>query len=103
VAAGAQQQIDLLIDALQGQESSLILVVTYPNGEVTRSVHYLTHGGGTIAWEIPANVGVGEATFRLSLNGCTCGAQNTIPRQSTVEGTIDGTFLIHIAQPPPSD
>ncbi len=91
---GGQQQLTIQIDEVQGRRTSLILVVTYPSGEIERSLHYVDSGMGTIAWKIPANAGLGEATFRLVANGCTCGEHNTIPQQSAVDGTVEGSFAI---------
>lgn len=100
VELGGQQQIQVQIDEVQERRISLILIVTYPNGEIARSLHYIEHGAATIAWMIPADATLGEATFQLIVNGCSCGEHNTIPQQSTVAGRVEGTFMI--GRPPKS-
>lgn len=82
------------LDEIAEQRTSLILVVTYPSGVIERSLHYVDRGVGTIAWPIPTTAGVGETSFRLVVNRCACGEHNTIPQQTTVEGTVAGTLLI---------
>ncbi len=94
VQPGDQQQINVQIDEIAEQRTSLILVVTYPSGVIERSLHYVDHGVGTIAWPIPVASGVGETNFRLVVNGCACGEHNTIPQQATVASTVAGTFMI---------
>ncbi len=98
VQPGTTQRLDIHIDEITGRRTSLILVVTYPSGEIARSLHYVDSGVGAIAWAIPTDAGVGEATFRLIVDGCTCGEHNTIPRQSAVDGTVDGSFVIGASQ-----
>lgn len=94
VEPGATQRLDIRIDELPDRRTSLILVVTYPSGEVSRSLHYIDGGVGSVEWSIPAAAGVGEATFRLIADGCACGEKNTIPRQAAVDGTVEGRFVV---------
>ncbi len=94
IQPGATQQLDIHIAELPERRTSLILVVTYPSGEIARSLHYIDGGSGAIAWLIPATAGSGEVTFRLVVNGCACGEHNTIPQQTAVGGTVAGSFVI---------
>ena len=94
VQPGATQRLAIQLDAAPDRRMSLILVVTYPSGEVARSLHYIDGGRGAIDWAIPANAGAGEATFRLVADACACGDHNTIPRQGVVDGTVEGAFMI---------
>ena len=94
VQSGDLQQITVQLDEIAEQRTSLILVVTYPSGVIERSLHYVDRGVGTIAWPIPAAAGVGETSFRLVVNGCACGEHNTIPQQTAVAGTVEGSFVI---------
>ena len=94
IQPGAQQTIDVQIDELPGRLTSLILVVTYPNGETSRSLHSIEDGMGSITWTVPTDAGAGKATFQLIADGCTCGEKNTIPRQPAVDGTVEGTFVV---------
>lgn len=98
ITPGATQRLDIHIAELPDRRTSLILVVTYPSGEIDRSLHYVDGGVGVIEWTIPADAGVGEATFRLIADGCACGEHNTIPRQPAVDGTVAGSFVIRAAQ-----
>lgn len=91
---GATQRLAIQLDAAPERRISLILVVTYPSGEVARSLHYIDGGRSVIEWPIPATAGAGEATFRLVADACACGDHNTIPRQATVAGTVAGAFTI---------
>jgi hypothetical protein len=94
VQSGDHQQINVQIAEVAERRIPLILVVTYPSGEIVRSLHYVERGVGSIAWEIPADAGAGEAAFRLIADGCACGEHNTIPLQNPVDGTVEGTFVV---------
>ena len=94
VQPGVMQRLNIQLDESPARRTSLILVVTYPSGEIARSLHYIDGERGAIAWPIPATAGVGEASFRLVVNGCACGEHNTIPQQTSVEGTVGGSFVI---------
>lgn len=94
VQPGAIQRLDIHIAELLDRRTALILVVTYPSGEIARSLHSIDGGRGAIDWPIPATAGVGDATFRLVVNGCGCGEHNTIPQQTAVAGTVTGSFVI---------
>lgn len=96
VKQGAEQTLAIQIDELEGRRTSLILVVTYPSGEVARSLHYIESGMGTISWTVPTDAGIGNASFRLIADGCTCGEQNTIPKQKAVDGRVEGEFTIYV-------
>lgn len=94
VAPGTTQSLAIQIDELKGRRTSLILVVTYPNGDIARSLHSIESGQGTITWTIPSDVGEGEASFRLIADGCTCGEADATAQQAAVDGTLEGTFVI---------
>lgn len=98
ITLGETQKLAIQIDEVAGRRTSIILVVDYPSGEIERSLHYVESGQGTIDWTIPSNAGIGEATFRLIADGCTCGEKNTIPRQAAVDGTVEGHFVIGALQ-----
>ena len=93
-APGTTQSLAIEIDELEGRRTSLILVVTYPNGDISRSLHSVESGQGAITWTIPSDVGEGEASFRLIADGCTCGEDDATAQRAAVDGTLEGTFII---------
>lgn len=98
VAPGATQRLTIQLAALPERRTTLILVVTYPSGAVARSLHTIDGERGAIEWPIPADAGVGEATFRLVADACACGVHNSIPLQDPMEGTVAGRFVIGALQ-----
>ncbi len=94
VEAGGSQTLHVQLEDRAGQVTILVLTVTYPNGESERSLHSTQGNEAEITWTIPADVGAGEAAFRLSTQSCGCGDHSTIPPQPIADTEVAGVFQV---------
>lgn len=92
VRIGEQQQLHLLLQKTASSETIFQLTVTYANG-VKQSVINATLGRETtLSWDIPADAGVGMATFHLTTSDCGCGDRS--PGQVNLTGEAKGEFHV---------
>lgn len=94
VRVGDTQTIHVQLDGPAEQSTLFVLAVTYPNGDSKRSLHSAQGNQATITWSIPLEAGAGSATFRLSMQSCTCGSRSTIPAPPIVDTVIEGDFEV---------
>lgn len=89
---GETQELHLLLHNGGGSETIFQLTVTYANG-IEQSVINTTLGRETtLSWAIPADAGVGVATFHLTTSDCGCGVR--APGQVNITGEAKGEFRV---------
>ena len=89
---GEQQQLHLLLEKTVTSETIFQLTVTYANGIEQRVIKATLGRETTLSWEIPADAGVGVATFHLATSDCGCGDRS--PGQVTLTGEAEGEFHV---------
>lgn len=92
VQAGTPQTLQVHLTGRTTQVTLVVLAVTYPNGKHEQSLHSVAGDGRAITWTVPADAGVGAATFRVSAQSCNCGSHSTIPGQPIADAS--GTFQV---------
>lgn len=92
VRIGEQQNLHLVLQKAASSETIFQLTVTYANG-IEQSVINATLGRETtLSWAIPADAGVGVATFHLTTSDCGCGDRS--PGQVNITGKAEGEFRV---------
>ncbi|MBX3010023.1 MAG: hypothetical protein KF832_00905 [Caldilineaceae bacterium] len=94
VAAGTEQTLQIQLDQSADRVATLVLVVTYPNGVIERSLHSIRGSKGDLTWLVPMDVGMGAATFSISADGCGCEQQSTVPPPTRIDSIVEGGFYI---------
>ena len=89
---GDQQQLHLLLEKTASSETIFQLTVTYANGIEQRVIKATLGRETTLSWDIPADAGVGVATFQLTTSDCGCGDRS--PGQVTLTGEAKGEFHV---------
>ena len=89
---GEQQQLHLALEKTATSETIFQLTVTYANGIEQRVIKATLGRETTLSWEIPADAGVGVATFHLTTSDCGCGDRS--PGQVTLTGEAEGEFHV---------
>lgn len=92
VRSGEQQQLHLALEKTATSETIFQLTVTYANGIEQRVIKATLGRETTLSWEIPADAGVGVATFHLTTSDCGCGDRS--PGQVTLIGEAAGEFHV---------
>ena len=92
VRVGDQQQLHLLLEKTASSETIFQLTVTYANGSEQRVINATLGREATLSWDIPADAGVGVATFQLTTSDCGCGDRS--PGQVTLTGEAKGEFHV---------
>lgn len=92
VRIGEQQQLHLILQKTISSETIFQLTVTYANGIEQRVINATLGRETTLSWDIPADAGVGVATFHLTTNDCGCGDRS--PGQVNITGEAEGEFHV---------
>lgn len=92
VHIGEQQDLHLVLQKTTSSETIFQLTVTYANGIEQRVIKTTLGRETTLSWDIPADAGVGVATFHLTTSDCGCGDRS--PGQVTSTGDAKGEFRV---------
>lgn len=92
VRIGEQQNLHLVLQKTASSETIFQLTVTYANGSEQRVINATLGREATLSWDIPADAGVGVATFHLTTSDCGCGDRS--PGQVTLTGEAKGEFHV---------
>lgn len=94
VAVGDQQTLQVQVEQSAARQATLVLAVTYPNGNVVRTVHEMRGSDAQLTWIVPPAVGRGMATFSLTVAGCGCDQQSTVPPPLKLDTAVTGIFSV---------
>lgn len=92
VGIGEQQNLHLILQKTASSETIFQLTVTYANGIEQNVINATLGRETTLSWDIPADAGVGVATFHLSTSDCGCGDRT--PGQVNLTGEAEGEFHV---------
>lgn len=92
VRIGEQQNLHLILQKTATSETIFQLTVTYANGSEQTVIKATLGRETTLSWTIPADAGVGVATFHLTTSDCGCGDRS--PGQVNLSGEAEGEFHV---------
>ena len=92
VRIGEQQNLHLILQKAASSETIFQLTVTYANGSEQSVINATLGRETTLSWTIPADAGVGVATFHLTTSDCGCGDRS--PGQVNLTGEAEGEFRV---------
>jgi hypothetical protein len=94
IAPGAEQEIAVTLEAQAATPALFQLMITYADGTTQDVLDQSLGSTAGIAWQIPAGVPEGTATFRLKTSGCGCGDPSSSSGSTALEAAIEGTFYV---------
>lgn len=90
---GEEGHLSVRLKQAAGQLTILNLTITYPSGATQDVVHSTLGNEATLVWRVPADTGVGQATYQVAAGGCGCGDHSTTQVNAS-QKVAEGSFTV---------